>query len=145
VNGPKSRRMARLARLAQKESRAAAKKQQRGGQHTVALPILMQTGRGQAKRGSVPQRGQGYDIRLDSLPGCPPLPQAGGRKTRTRKQRGQGYDIRLNSLPGCPPQSGTLGPQGGLGLSWANYPSDSTHSLRKRYMLGTKTSRRRRN
>lgn len=150
VNGPKSRRMARLARLAQKESRAAKKKQQRGGQHEVALPILMQTGRGQAKRGSVPQRGQGYDIRLDSLPGCPPLPQAGGRKTRTRKQRGQGYDIRLNSLPGCPqwgggPQGGPVGLQGGLGLSWFDYPSDSTHSLRKRYMLGTKTSRRRRN
>jgi hypothetical protein len=141
VNEPKSRRMARLARLARKTARAAKKKQQRGGQHEVALPILMQTGYAQG--------GRGYDIRLDSLPGCPlwgPTvpPHAGGR---TRKQRGQGYDIRLNSLPGCPPQSGSgsLGPQGGMGLSWSNYPSDSTHSLGKRYQLGTKTSRRRRN
>jgi len=138
VNEPKSRRMARLARLARmarKTARAATKKQQRGGQHEVALPILMQTGRG-------------YDVRLDSLPGCP---QWGGRKTRKqgkqRKQRGYGYDIRLDSLPGCPQWGGDGGggPQGGLGLSWFDYPSDSTNSLGKRYQLGTKTSRRRRN
>jgi len=141
VNEPKSRRMARLARMARtarKTARAATKKQQRGGQHEVALPILMQTGRG-------------YDVRLDSLPGCPP--QAGGQKTRKqrkqRKQRGYGYDIRLDSLPGCPQWGGGGGggggPQGGLGLSWFDYPSDSTNSLGKRYQLGTKTSRRRRN
>lgn len=147
VNGPKSRRLARLAR---QEARTAKKKQQRGGQHTVALPILMQTGSAQGGRGLTRRRGGGYDIRLDSLPGCPlwgptvpPSPQAGGRKTRRRS--GGGYDIRLNSLPSCPPQSGSLEPQGGMGLSWANYPSDSTHSLRKRYMLGTKTLRHRRN
>lgn len=147
VNEPKSRRMARMARMARKTARAATKKQQRGGQHEVALPILMQTGRGRAQRDSVrAQRGQGYDVRLDSLPGCPP--QAGGRKTRKqRKQRGYGYDIRLDSLPGCPQWGGDGGggPQGGLGLSWFDYPSDSTNSLGKRYQLGTKTSRRRRN
>jgi len=149
VNGPKSRRLARLAR---REARTAKKKQQRGGQHEVALPILMQTGSAQGGRGLTRRRGGGYDIRLDSLPGCPlwgptvPLsPQAGGRKTRRRS--GGGYDIRLNSLPSCPPQSGSgsLEPQGGMGLSWSNYPAHSTNSLRKQYSLGTKTLRHRRN
>jgi hypothetical protein len=116
VNVPKSRKKARGVK---KEGRVARK---RGGQHEVALPILPQTGRG-------------YDIRLDSLPGCPPH-QEGGRKTR--KQRGQGYDIRLNSLPSCPPQ-------GGMGLSWSDYPLHSTDDLRKRYSLGTKTLKRRQN
>jgi len=70
------------------------------------------------------QTGRGYDIRLDSL-------QRGGK---TRRQRGRGYDIRLNSLQ----------PQGGLGLSWTNYPVHSTDELRKRYLMDTKTSRRHR-
>ena len=140
VNVPKSRKAARKARGVKKEGRVARKRgghsesaspiqssssqigvAKRGGQHTVALPILPQTGRG-------------YDIRLDSLPGCPPH-QEGGRKTR--KQRGQGYNIRLNSLPGCPPQSG-------MGLSWNDYPEHSTNALRKQYLLGTKTLKHRR-
>ena len=124
ANVPKSRKAARKARGVKK----------RGGQHTVALPILMQTGRGLAVGG-------GYDIRLNSLPGCPPY-QEGGRKTR--KQRGQGYNIRLNSLPGCPPQSETFVPQGGMGLSWNDYPEHSTNALRKQYLLGTKTLKHRR-
>jgi hypothetical protein len=134
VNVPKSRKKARGVK---KEGRVARK---RGGQHEVALPILPQTGSAQGGRGLAV--GGGYDIRLNSLPGCPPwgptVPpyQEGGRKTR--KQRGQGYDIRLNSLPSCPPQSG-------MGLSWSDYPLHSTDDLRKRYMLGTKTLKRRQN
>jgi len=122
--------------------RSQRQKTMRGGQHSVALPILYNTtGGGLAKR----QHGHGYDIRLNSLPGCPP--QAGGRKTRRSgaqrgsAQRGQGYDIRLNSLPSCPPQSETFGPQGGMGLSWSDYPSHSTDALRKRYMMDTRSSR----
>ena len=155
VNGPKSRRAAR--RASRGEARTAKKKQQRGGHSESASPIQSSSPQiGVAKRGgqhevSLPilmQTGRGYDIRLDSLPGCPPWgqtvpPQAGGRKTRRRS--GGGYDIRLNSLPSCPPQSDTLGPQGGMGLSWLNYPAQPTNSLRKRYSLGTKTLRRRRN
>jgi hypothetical protein len=129
VNVPKSRKKARKARGVKKEGRVARK---RGGQHEVALPILPQTGRGLAVGG-------GYDIRLNSLPGCPPY-QEGGRKTRKARKarRGGGYDIRLNSLPSCPPQSG-------MGLSWSDYPLHSTDDLRKRYSLGTKTLKRRQN
>jgi hypothetical protein len=127
VNVPKSRKKARGVK---KEGRVARK---RGGHSESASPILPQTGRGLAVGG-------GYDIRLNSLPGCPPwgptVPPRGGRKTR--KQRGQGYDIRLNSLPSCPPQ-------GGMGLSWSDYPLHSTDDLRKRYSLGTKTLKRRQN
>jgi hypothetical protein len=74
------------------------------------------------QRGRRSQRGRGYDIRLNSLPSCPP--QGGAR---TRRQHGRGYDIRLNSLPSCPPQ-------GGLGLSWTDYPPRSTDGMRKRYL-----------
>ena len=131
VNVPKSRRAARKA------ARAATRNAlQKGGQHEVPIPMTLQVGRGQAQRGQA-QRGHGYDIRLNSLPSCPPT--AGGRR-KTRKarkaRRGGGYDIRLNSLPGCPPQSG-------MGLSWSDYPAHSTDALRKRYSLETKTSRRR--
>jgi len=132
VNVPAAAAAARKA--ARKTARTAKKKQQRGGQHMVPIPMTLQVGRGLAER----QHGQGYDIRLNSLPGCPPR----ARKTR-KARRGGGYDIRLNSLPGCPPQSDSLGPQGGMGLSWSDYPAHSTDALRKRYSLETKTSRRR--
>uniref|UniRef100_A0A6C0LMC2 Uncharacterized protein n=1 Tax=viral metagenome TaxID=1070528 RepID=A0A6C0LMC2_9ZZZZ len=132
VNVPKSRKKARGVK---KEGRVARK---RGGHSESASPILPQTGSAQGGRGLAV--GGGYDIRLNSLPGCPPwgptVPPRGGRKTR--KQRGQGYDIRLNSLPSCPPQ-------GGMGLSWSDYPLHSTDDLRKRYSLGTKTLKRRQN
>lgn len=157
VNVPAKSR--KTARKVQKESRVARK---RGGhsesaspiqssssqigvanredQHEVALPILPQTGSAQGGRGVAV--GGGYDIRLNSLPGCPPH-QEGGRKTRKARKawkarRGGGYDIRLNSLPSCPPQSG-------MGLSWSDYPLHSTDDLRKRYSLGTKTLKHRRN
>jgi len=134
VSAPKSRR------LSQRLSRRGARKTARmlkGGQYSKPIPMTLQVGRGA-------QRGHGYDIRLNSLPACPP--RAGGRR-KTRK--GGGYDIRLNSLPSCPPyggslesQGGSLEPQGGLGLSWTNYPVHSTDELRKRYLTDTKSSRR---
>ena len=103
VNAPKTRRAA--------GRRAVRGRTMKGGQHVVSLPVYYQTGRG-------------YDIRLDSLPSCPP--QAAG-----------GYDIRLNSLPSCPP------PQSGMGLSWNDYPPHSTNVIRKRYSLETSPSKRR--
>jgi len=91
-----------------------------------AARVQRRTQRGRrSQRQRQAQQGRGYDIRLNSLPGCPPSPQTGGRKTRN--QRGKGYDIRLNSLPSCPPQ-------GGLGLSWTDYPPHSTDALRKQYL-----------
>ena len=146
VSAPKSRRAARRARRARGTRKTA--RTLRGGQYSIPIPMTLQVGRGRKTRGA---KGAGYNIRLNSLPSCPP--RAGGRR-KTRKarkaRRGGGYDIRLNSLPGCPPQSGSLGPQGGslepqggLGLSWTNYPSHSTEELRKRYMMDTKASRRR--
>jgi len=115
---------ARRARGARKTARRV-----KGGQYSKPIPMTLQVGRGA-------QRGHGYDIRLNSLPSCPPR----ARKTR-KARRGGGYDIRLNSLPSCPPQGGSLEPQGGLGLSWTNYPVHSTDELRKRYSMDTKSSR----
>ena len=109
VNAPKARKAPATRRTLSK-----ARKMQ-GGQRVESLPLLMQTGRGRATRA---QRGHGYDIRLNSLPGCPPV---GGRRARVSQQRGQGYDVRLDSLP----------PQSGMGLSWTDYPPHSTDSLRK--------------
>ena len=108
--------------------RSARKKAMKGGQRFVPVPVLYNTTGGTRKK-----RGAGYDIRLNSLPSCPPV------------QQGAGYDIRLNSLPSCPPQSGTLSPQGGMGLSWTNYPLHSTNALRKHRSLGTKTLKHHRN
>jgi len=123
-----------LGRGVNRQSRRSKRKTLRGGQWEVPIPMTLQVGRGTRRSGG------GYDIRLNSLPGCPPSGQSAG-----------GYDIRLNSLPGCPPQSETLGrqdspvaPQGGLGLSWSDYPSHSTDSLRKRYLMDTRSSRRHR-
>lgn len=88
VNVPKTRRSAR------RQARRSARQSVRRARRT--------------------QKGQGYDVRLNSLQ------SAGSRK----HQKGQGYDVRLNSL--TPPQSG-------MGLSWSNYPLHSTDALRKRY------------